>query len=589
MKRLLALLLVAVMALGIVACAKAPATTTTSGKDTNNAAPVDNKDSKDTTAAPDTTGGDEVPYLGEVEILNGAGASAGLCVGWMPDYIRREIGVDMIGLPGGNDQVATGLAAGVLPDITIIKKTDDLDAAIQGGMILDLETVKDKLPNVFENYWDANRGMVNYLKAVKSAGTGKLYGLARMYNAVPVPADDVGGIFLRYDVYGQVGYPEIKNYDDLLDCLAAMQAAYPTTPDGKKVYAISYFNDWDNGTTRAYNYVWRSRGYWGRGIWTVDMKGYDGSIESMKLVKQMEKGSDYYDFIKFMFKANQAGLVDPNTLSQTPDDSEAKVKSGEVLLQWDAWGTDYDMEQQNQGIGYCRVPIGEYFANDMDISYGSDTVVTISSNCKNLEAACALVNLMYDPAYVLSYMNGPRYQVWDYDENGDPYFVEGGYEAMNNLDFTERGCIVMLTYHFCGLVPGCSDGVTFDFSSWPSYDDMLADGTIVETKLMQDWKEHTSNGHRLLTDYFKDNDKLILIPSIASRSKSTDEQMVEDRLNQRVTTGSWACMYAADEATFEAEWDSMYNDIVSLGYDDFCEQQFDYLMDQVLEFRQYID
>ena len=589
MKKLLALLLAAVMVLGMVACAKTPATTTTSGKDTTTAAPV--VDNKDTTAAPDTTTGDsKVPYLGEVDVMGGEAASAGLCVGWMPDYIRQEAGVDMIGLPGDKEQIDTYLAGGELPDVTILKTTEQLEAAIQGGMIIDLETVKDKLPNVFETYWDACEGMVNYNKAVKSAGTGKLYGLARMFNGEPVPAYDIGGIFLRYDAYGQVGYPEIKNYDDLLNCLIAMQDACPTTLDGGKMYAISYFSDWDtNGTISAYGYVSRTRGLWTPGVYAIDMKEYDGTTESMKLMKQAERGSDYYDFIKFMFKANQAGLIDPNTLTQTSDDAKATVQNGGALLQWDNWGTTYDLELQNQGIGFRRVPIGEYLcAKEMDISYESDSQVTISSKCKNLDAACALVNFMYDPAFTISYMNGPRYQVWDYDENGAPYFVEGGYEAMNSLNFSERGCIIMLTYHFSGQMPGCPAGVTSDYSTWPCYQDMIADGTITETKLIQDWKEHTSNGHHLLTDYFKENGKLILSPSTASRTKSTDEQMLGDRIGERIATGSWACMFAADEATFEAEWDSMYADLQSMGYDDYVDQQYTYLLGQVEEFQQYV-
>lgn len=588
MKKLLALLLAAVMVLGLVACTKAPANNTTAGssKDTT-AAPA----GKDTTAAPvdTTTGGDEVPYLGEVEVMKGEAASAGLCVGWMPDWIRKVAGVDMIGLPGNSDQVDAYLAGGELPDVTILEGNEQLEAAIEGGMIIDLETVKDKLPNVFETYWDACEGMVNYNKAVKSAGTGKLYSLARMFNGEPVPAYDIGGIFLRYDVYGEVGYPEIKNYDDLLNCLIAMKEACPTTANGDPMYAITYFDDWDKGCTAAYGYVSRNRGLWNNGNWAFDMKEYDGTVESMKVVKNIEVGSDYYDFIKFMFKANQAGLIDPNSLTQTFDDAKSTVQNGGALLQWDNWGTTYDGELQNQGIGFRRVPIGEYLcAQEMDVSYESGAQIVISSTCKNLDAACALINLMYDPAFTISYMNGPQGQVWDYDENGDPYFLDGGYEAMNSLNFSERGCIIMLTYHFSGQMPGCSAGVTSDYSTWPCYQDMIADGTISETKLVQDWKEHTTGGEHLMTNVFKNNGKLILAPSASSRTKSTDEQMQADRIGERITTGTWACMFAADEATFDAEWDAMQKEIEGMGYDDLVALQSSETLKCIADFQQYV-
>jgi len=123
-------------------------------------------------------------------------------------------------------------------------------------------------------------------------------------------------------------------------------------------------------------------------------------------------------------------------------------------MQFDNWGTTYDLDLQNQGIGMRRVPVGEWMcAQEMDIAFESGSQIVISSTCKNLDAACALINLMYDPAFTISYMNGPQGQVWDYDENGDPEFLPGGYDAMGKLNFSERGCIIMLTYHFSGQMP----------------------------------------------------------------------------------------------------------------------------------------
>lgn len=592
MKRLFALLLAVLMVFSLVACTNSANDNTTAGKtsDDTTAAPV----ADDTTAAPvadDTTAGsNEVPYLGEVEVMKGEAASAGLCVGWMPDWIREKAGIDMIGLPGETEQVDTYLAGGTLPDVTILEGNEQLEPAIEGGMIIDLETVKDKLPNVFETYYDACEGMINYNKAVKSAGTGKLYSLARMFNGEPVPAYDIGGVFLRYDVYGEVGYPEIKDYDDLYDCLTAMLEACPTALDGTSpMYAMSMHQEWNSGIFYGYGYVARNRGLWGQGMWAYDMTEYDGTVESMKVVKQLEKGSDYYEFLKFLFKCQQAGMIDPNSLTQTSDEAKNVMQNGGALLQWDNWGTTYDAELQNQGIGCRRVPVGEWMcAQEMDVAYESGAQITISSTCKNLDAACALVNLMYDPAFTISYMNGPQGQVWDYDENGDPYFLEGGYEAMNNLNFSERGCIIMLTYHFSGQMPGSSAGVTSDYSTWPCYQDMIADGTIVETKVIQDWKEHTSDGEHLLTNTFKNKGKLVLSPSAASFTKTTDEQMLEDRLNERVNEGTWNCIYAADEATFEAEWEAMYNDCVGMGYDDYVELMVNYQNNAVAEFQQYV-
>ena len=53
------------------------------------------------------------------------------------------------------------------------------------------------------------------------------------------------GPFIRYDLYKEIGAPEIKNLDDFLTVLKQMQDLTPQNEDGQNVYAISLFKDWD--------------------------------------------------------------------------------------------------------------------------------------------------------------------------------------------------------------------------------------------------------------------------------------------------------------------------------------------------------
>ena len=68
----------------------------------------------------------------------------------------------------------------------------------------------------------------------------------------------------------------------------------------------------------------------------------------------------------------------------------------------------------------------------------------------------------------------------------------------------------------------------------------------------------------------------------------TSRTMQGERIGERVTTGSWACMFAADEATFEAEWEAMYNDCVGMGYNEYVELQSSEMIKQVEGFQVYI-
>ena len=155
MKRLFALLLAVLMVFSLVACTKAPADTTTKGasNDTTAADDTDVAPADDTTAA---DGEGEVEFLGEVEIFQAEAVNPGLCTGWMPDWDRENYGVDMIGIQEEDGKFEMVMASGALPDVTIVKGYENMALAIEGGFLLDLETVADKLPNVFDTYYDAN-------------------------------------------------------------------------------------------------------------------------------------------------------------------------------------------------------------------------------------------------------------------------------------------------------------------------------------------------------------------------------------------------------------------------------------------------
>ena len=75
---------------------------------------------------------------------------------------------------------------------------------------------------------------------------GTLYGFG---HDVAVDASERQDIMytwdLRWDLYKELGYPEIKDLDDLVEVLAQMKEICPTDDNGKTTYGVSLFNDWD--------------------------------------------------------------------------------------------------------------------------------------------------------------------------------------------------------------------------------------------------------------------------------------------------------------------------------------------------------
>ena len=54
------------------------------------------------------------------------------------------------------------------------------------------------------------------------------------------------GYVVRWDLYKQIGCPEINNDDDYIEALKAMKEIYPKTEDGLETYAMSAYPNCDH-------------------------------------------------------------------------------------------------------------------------------------------------------------------------------------------------------------------------------------------------------------------------------------------------------------------------------------------------------
>ena len=50
---------------------------------------------------------------------------------------------------------------------------------------------------------------------------------------------------IRWDLYQQLGCPQVKNLDELADLFLKMKEICPTDENGNETYAISIWPDWD--------------------------------------------------------------------------------------------------------------------------------------------------------------------------------------------------------------------------------------------------------------------------------------------------------------------------------------------------------
>lgn len=550
MKKLISLLLIGVMTLSLVSCGNTQ---------TSSSLP-----SSESSAAPVSTvgGEDELPDLGTVDVYTTIGIGVGKCTGWMPDYIKSKINLEMNNIAGDSTKFDLMLAAGDLPDVVTIDKDADLTTAIKADLLMDLDEVKDKLPNLYNSPECCK--MMQFLRDRRSADTGKLYGLARSFSTEPAPTSpDRGGFILRYDYYGEIGYPELKGYDDLLNALKAMQTNHAATEDGQKVYGLSLFTDWDNGQHSGWGYMSKNMGF-DNGLLERDYHNYIGNenVENIVFRSFLDDDSGYKAFMKFLWKANQMGLLDPDSSTQTFDDFKSKTLTGRVLMSFDTWNTDFSIEEQEKGIGFCRVPnLGDPFVaeGDQPRPGGSGTVIAISKKCKNLDGACALLNLMFTPEYVMTYKNGLRGETWDQKEDGTPYLVSGGYEKRVALDMSTRGSFVMLTFNGDCPLPGFN-GYNADYTNFPCEDEKPEDSLLIKN-----YKEHSTNGLPNCYAYLKSIDNICLPKPTFNIELSEDMKLIENRVNEEVRRNNFNLILASSEEEFEKCWSEMRTKCEDMG------------------------
>ena len=136
--------------------------------------------------------------------------------------------------------------------------------------------------------------------------------------------------YVRWDAYKAIGYPEIKDLDGLLDVMKQMQEAVPTSDSGKPTYAMSFFKDWDGNMMNNAKQPTCYYGYDELGFVLAKADGSDYQDIT-------DSDSIYMDVLEFFYKANQMGLVDPESTTQNYDTMYSKYQDGQILFSFWPW------------------------------------------------------------------------------------------------------------------------------------------------------------------------------------------------------------------------------------------------------------
>lgn len=508
-------------------------------------------------------------------VMQSVTGESGIWQGWGAQKLYDDLKIKINFDPTGNEvetKLQQYLVAGQLPDLIGLKGLDQANLAMDADMLLPLDEYKDQLPNLFENelYADA----IKYSEDFTSNDTGHLYVMPvaigptsyNSYNWVPL---------LQWDAYKNVGMPEVDTLEDYLDVVEQMVAYKPTTELGEKVYGFSLFSDWDKVTALEISTL--------SFMYGIDTEYVSPLMETNVVTKEtkslLAEDSFYKRALKFYFEANQRGLLDPDSLSQTYSDVDSKFSAGRIMFSWFSWLTgSYNTNNQNNAEKVDGM--ASVVAKDMKLynapyqSIGRNWYFAISKDCSDVDAALELLNWLYDVDVCQYLSNGPEGVIWEYNENGEPSIID--WNPVDNKaellmpEDIGGGAFQDGVYPFNTLGPQAAaimeDGYTMSYRYWPE--------TLKRNpSLMKQEVNEMLGGVTVLAEYLEANDMVANSTQAVNMitPASDDLEITITQIGEIVKKYSWQMVYASDEAEFESLWSEMVGQAEQLGLDQVTE------------------
>ena len=510
-----------------------------------------------------------------IDVYDDAANYNGIQSGWFAKIVKDKFNIELNIIASqvvGNTIYATRSEEGNLGDILIVDKAK-FPEIVEAGLAKD---ISDKIVEC-ENIMQFKTQIDVYNKGL-TGEEGKYYGIpTEMTDTAPdTLTDDViySSPQLRWDLYQAVGAPEIKDLDGLLEVLAAIHEIHPTEGDGD-AYPFSLWADWDGNDNMIgiANVVQLTTWYNEKVKGSAILKP-DGTFSEI-----YNRDNAYYKITKFLFKANQMGLVDPESGEQDWNAVAAKLSARQVDLLWYSWqvGFSNTAEQKAAGSTFIFIPVADMnFYADADRYYGADRVWAIGSQVdgEKYERILEFLDWYASPEGMTFQHVG--IEGLNYTVNEDGTFTVLHDDALSaNLPVPEE-------YVGEDGVVGYSDGNNainqwigasicvnpltnerFPTKFWASYKAQEKE----EDKTKAEWQEHF--GAENAVDYMLKNGMLEPSPNVGFAAPKDEGEIksLRPEINGKLCEYTWKAIFAKDDAEFEALWDEMIEELDGFDYD----------------------
>lgn len=530
--------------------------TTTAGGDTA---------ADETTAAPENA----VPTLQElygdetieITVFSQLANYSGKLTGWFAEVMKREFNCEMTIIPDTDGMFDTRMESGDLGDIVVFGSNgDQYQRAVKEGMLYDLNEddlltnygayMKENMPYALENNANLNETVT---------GEKVVHGIG--HNVATSPDDHEAFFYtmdVRWDLYKELGYPEINNLDEFYQLMVDMKALCPTDENGNETYATSLWPDWDGNMVMYVKSF--ATCYWGYdemgfGLYDVETGDYHDALE---------EGGPYLESLKFFNKLYQAGLIDPNSMTQTYNEMSEKVTAGGTFFSiFDYAGSQLYNTEAHLEEGKAMYPMVPNDATPLCYGMnvlGGNRMYTIGANTEYPELCMAIINYLTTPEGYMTYNYGPKDLCWYYDEEGNSCLTELGEAAQAD----RKGTMMPEEWGGGSFNDGTfqannttwskdasnpdSNGETYNYINWKS---RRTDETYA---ILQDWRD--KYGQYTFQDYMNTtNFKVALGTSYTESKRSDDLKIIWEQVAECLINYTWQAIYA--------ENDEEYNRIVN--------------------------
>ncbi len=495
---------------------------------------------------------------------------SGMQEGWMADVLLEKFNVELNIVSGGNDDILINeFSEGNKADIVLFAFEETYRDALLKGQLYNWE--KEDLLDVYGTYMknnlsddisynrEQNREFITLEKESKIQQG--VYGIRSNCSLVE---QDKGMILhtwdIRWDLYKQLGYPEIKNLEDLYQVLKDMQNLQPLDDNGKKAYAASLWKGLFSDQNHMIGGIGETiSAYYG--FVEDNTSLYNSNISLHKL----EKAGPYQQILQWYNKLYREGLLDPDSKKLEFEDMEYKMKNGSILFSPVNYmgSAMYNTEAHlKEGKMMVSVKPEEAVPIEYEVDGVSPIVFGIGGDSKYPQKAMEIINYMATPEGMLTILYGPKGVTWDYDEEGYTYLTELGQKVNedgetklgNDYEGSFNDGRLKITNYVLSAdsTNPESNGDRFRSNMWKfNYEDV--------SDVMKDWQEKM--GFYSEQKYLEAGTS-VLIPNELEYSENSNstEGNIEEK-NKMINEYSWKAIYAESEEEFWKIMDQMRRNV----------------------------